>query len=333
MRARRRRRWQAPHRSRRSLRSRSSASSDSSLGSARCRACGPAPRAAPAACASARRSARLQVEAREQRVADRGSLRHSPRGPPQADSPTRRDCARRARSISMNARRGSTCSPISVEKISSDATGILDLHLAAAGAPSGSIVVSQSCAGIHLAQALVALDGDVRSRASASSQSSASLNDFTGLLLVAALDRPRPAGSDPCEHVGRRADLRAVAAGEEIASMRGHVRRAVMRAHDDQAPRLGCRRRSAPRPAPPDRRSHPAAPCAARSPPLSVSRARRARRRASRSSVGRIDDPRDALDSRPRRAGIRARRSRSVFGRERRPARARARAPRPSARP
>ena len=135
----------------------------------------------------------------------------------------------------MNARRGSTCSPISVEKISSDAIAS-SICTRSRRRTAGSIVVSHSCAGIHLAQALVALQRDAVARLGEQPVERL-LERLDRLLLVAAPD-DRARQDQPLQHVGRGADLREVADGEEVAVDGGDVRRAVVRAHDDEPARL-----------------------------------------------------------------------------------------------
>ena len=102
---------------------------------------------------------------------------------------------------SMNARRGSTSSPISLSKISSDAIAVLDLHLEQ---PAHRRVHRRlpELLGIHLAQALVALDRDAAARLG-EQPVERFLERLDRLLLVAALDR-RARLDQPLQHVGRR---------------------------------------------------------------------------------------------------------------------------------
>ena len=122
---------------------------------------------------------------------------------------------------------------------------VLDLHLAAGGAPSDPssfpTAARDSFRPGPCSAAVATLP-----RASAEQPVERFLERLDGLLLFAALDRRRRVDR-ALQHVGRGADLRGVAAGEEVAVDGRDVRRAVMRAHDDEAARLGRRRRSAPR--------------------------------------------------------------------------------------
>src|SRR6266542_1950070 len=91
--------------------------------------------------------------------------------------------------------------------------------------------------GIHLAEALVTLDGDAPARfVEQPFERLAERGDRA--LLVAALHHGARM-EQVAYHVGRRGDLHEVAARDQVGIDRARVRRAVGEAHDDDAPRAG----------------------------------------------------------------------------------------------
>ena len=138
--------------------------------------------------------------------------------------------------LSMNARRGSTSSPISVEKISSDVIAS-SICTRSRRRTLGIHRRLPQLSGVHFAQALVALQ---RHRAPRLGEQPFERHPER---TDGELPLPAPnhcAGKyQSLQHRTRGPDLREVAAGEKVAVDARYVRRSMLDANDGQTPRFG----------------------------------------------------------------------------------------------